>query len=126
MTRKVIHAAHSMILGEKQLVLLLETTPRHFEWFLNDQPTEVFADTIEEAIRLANKRWKQEGFSCLNCGFRYTLPERDEHGMNALFYQMAASFASMTGVYFDEELGNNCIIHNIPSTTIAILRQLKT
>jgi hypothetical protein len=75
-----------------------------------EKETSVRAQTIEEAIRLGRSHWKNHAFRTLTCGFRYTLPERDEHGMNALFYQMAASYSSSNGIYFDDELGHNCFV----------------
>ncbi len=75
--------------------------------------TEVYGETIEESIRLAAREWKEHFFQTLKCGFRYTLPERDEHGINALFHQMAASLSTSNGIYFDEELGNNCFVQKL-------------
>ena len=97
---------------------LRKVDPHTFSWFIadittkNETPTAVSADNIEEAIRLGNRTWKIDNFRTLNCGFRYTLPERDEHGTNALFHQMVASYTSPNGVYYDQELGANCIVHN--------------
>ena len=87
-----------------------------YTWFDDeDNATAVSATTIEEAIRLARRTWKERGFRTVICGFRYTLPERDEHGSNAFFFQMAASLSSMNGVYFDEELGHNCLVQGASS-----------
>lgn len=89
----------------------------HYTWFLEEaseqeKETPTWGVTIEEALLTARKIWSQQEFRTLNCGFRYTLPERDEVGTNALFHQMVTSYASMTGVYFDEELGCNCFVQN--------------
>ena len=73
--------------------------------------TAISGSTIEEALRLARKHWQFDSFRTVLCGFRYNLPERDEHGNNALFHQMAASYASSNGVYFDEDLGHNCLVN---------------
>ncbi len=81
------------------------------------------AQTIEEAMRLAHRNLKEFSFSTLNCGFRYTLPERDEHGINALFWQMAASYSTPGGVYFDEELGHNCFVQNSSLKALKMWRQ---
>lgn len=98
----------------------------HFAWFEDDEePTEVEAPHAEEAIRLAVKKWKEMGFNLLNCGFRYTLPERDEHGINALFHQMGASHESMNGVYFEEELGYNCFVQNASIEALDLYKKLK-
>jgi len=90
---------------------------RNFAWY-EEQPdhteieTEVSAENIEEALRLGARYWKNQDFNTLSCGFRYTLPERDEHGINALFHQMVSSYSTMNGYYYDEELGNNCFVQN--------------
>lgn len=115
--------------GSRKLVLLRKHSPHLFTWFLeeNEQDeaeTPVSGSTIEEAIRLANKYWKKDDITPLGCGFRYTLPERDEHGMNALFHQMVASYSSMTGVYFDEELGNNCFVQNASNEARNVWKRL--
>lgn len=93
-----------------------------FAWFLDEAPTGVEAPHVEEAIRLAVKKWK---LNLVNCGFRYMLPERDEHGINALFHQMGASYESMNGVYFEEELGYNCIVQNASDEARQLWRELK-
>lgn len=113
---KLIHAARKMIPGDRVRYLLLrQVDPSRFVWYIekdqHEEATEVEGITIEEALRKARKQWQKESFRTVNCGFRYTLPERDEHGCNALFFQMIASYSSPNGVYFDEELGNNCFIN---------------
>lgn len=114
---KLIHVAH---IAEPQkghqYVLLRLLNPGHFVWFKEEQPGQesempISATQVQEAIRLARAFWRNHSFSTLNCGFRYLMPERDEHGYNALFHQMAASYSVMNGVYFDEEFGCNCIVH---------------
>ncbi len=96
-------------------IFLRKIEANRYVWFvengnLEESETNVQAATIEEAIRLGRNQWKDQFFRTLNCGFRYTLPERDEHGMNALFYQMVASYGSSNGIYFDDELGHNCFV----------------
>lgn len=96
-----------LLLRQKELI--------HYAWYEEtsdnqEVETEVTAPTVEEALRIARQHWKLNGFRTLICGFRYTLPERDEHGMNALFHQMVASYSSSNGVYFDDELGHNCFV----------------
>lgn len=86
--------------------------------------TEVSAYSTEEAIRLARNHWKNQAFRTLICGFRYTLPERDEHGMNALFFQMAASYNSSNGIYFDEDLGHNCFVQAASTEARNLLKTL--
>lgn len=99
----------------------------HYMWFEGNEETEsgLTAPHVEEAIRLAHRKWKMNGFRLLHCGFRYALPERDEHGINALFCQMGASYDSMNGVYFEEELGYNCHVQNASEEALTLWRALK-
>ena len=93
---------------------LRKVEPKVFKWFQDEVDTGLQSDRVIEALRLAESKWKSNGFKLLNCGFIYTLPERDEHGNNALFSQMAKSLDSGNGIYFDEDLGHNCIVQQIP------------
>lgn len=116
---KLIHAAiiqdenglsRFLFLRQKEQFLFVwsqETSPQDsFEF-----ETSITGMTVGEAILNARKQWRLDYFRTVNCGFRYNLPERDEHGINALFFQMVSSYASPNGVYFDEELGHNCFIN---------------
>lgn len=116
--------------GSRTLVFLRKVSPRLFVWFSEknekeELETAITGSTIEEAIRLANREWKNKKFTPLACGFRYTLPERDEHGINALFHQMIASYDSMNGVYFDEELGHHCFVQNASHEAQNVWKKLK-
>lgn len=112
-----MHAARIQGLnGKKRYLLLRQCGDRHYCWFeLNDsesdKQTPLASQTIEEALRLARPYWRSQAFCMVNCGFRYTLPERDEHGLNALFHQMVSSYSSSNGVYFDADIGNNCFVN---------------
>lgn len=114
---KIIHLGRIDRHQPEPIYLLLRLlSDYHYAWFKMDTEgseteTPVWGPTTEEAIRLARQYWKLDQFRTVNCGFRYTLPERDEHGSNALFYQMVASYSSMNGIYFDEEVGSNCIVY---------------
>lgn len=136
--KKLIHIAR--ILGNDgkwQYLYLWKMDERQYFWALQDKqdfgPVSdwqvislqalITAQTIEEALRIASNKWQSDYFCTLNCGFRYTLPERDEHGINALFHQMAASYSSSNGIYYDEELGNNCFVQNASEEAIEFLRQ---
>ncbi len=127
----LIHAARILDSGEKRLLLLRKKEPHVFVWLQEGSDgqeieTSISANHIEEAIRLAAKHWKKAQFSPFNCGFRYTLPERDEHGTNALFYQMTASYATSNGVYFDEDLGSNCFVQAASDEAKNLWQKLKT
>lgn len=122
---KLIHIASIQVNGRGKCYLFLrEKDPQHFVWFDGKQETEVSGITVEEALRLARKRWKADEFRTVMCGFRYTLPERDEHGLNALFCQMKESYASPNGVYFDTELGHNCFVNFASQEARDLCKQL--
>lgn len=116
--QNLIHIGKILTRSEASRYLYLRKSPvNNYRWYEiepggeeKDSGTE--AGCVEEAIRLAMAKWKSDGITLIHCGFRYTLPERDEHGINALFYQMVASYSSLNGVYFDETLGNNCFVQN--------------
>lgn len=131
-SNKLIHIAHIIGTdGRKKRLLLRKKSERQFAWYEEhannlERETDVSADNMEAAIRAANYTWKNDNFSTLNCGFRYTMPERDEHGINALFHQMIASYGSMSGTYYDEELGNNCFVQNASIEARHLWQQLKS
>jgi hypothetical protein len=128
---KLIHLARILDAKRGKVYLTLrQVAPQHYTWFREDssgQETEtaVTAASIEEAMQAAATFWSQDSFRTVICGFRYGLPERDEHGINALFHQMAASYNSMTGVYFDEEVGFNCIVHNASAEARELFKKLQ-
>lgn len=129
----LIHVGRFLALGAEAKYLFLRSVNLHtFTWYeqsplLTEDETETSftASTIEEALRIVNHALKDNDFRTLNCGFRYTLPERDEHGLNALFYQMVASYSSSNGVYFDEEIGCNCFVQNGSEEARNLWKQLK-
>lgn len=97
--------------------LVLSKTPEgRYAWKFLDRPSDVIlkANTVQEAIRLGEKWGRDSGFKMQACGYLFTLPEREEHGNNALFSQMVKSLESPNGVYFDEGLGHLCVVHQIP------------
>ncbi len=117
--------------GSKRYLFLRKIDKNGYSWYkesadgaLNE--TSISAYSIEEALRIAASNWKDNSFNTVICGFRYTLPERDEHGINALFYQMAASYRSMNGIYFDEELKNNCFVQNASAEALTLLHRLSS
>lgn len=125
---KLIHVGWILKQGPTH-VFLRQVNPHSYTWFIEDSheqeiETSISAPTIEEALRLAHQRWKEQSFRTLICGFRYSLPERDEHGSNALFYHMVASYTSSSGVYFDDEWGNNCIVHYASQEALDLWRKL--
>ena len=112
---KIIHVGKRSLQGGMITYLLLREEPEGFTWYEEKKPGEeektgLTAKTSEEALRLAHRQWKNDFFKTLACGWRYTLPERDEHGYNALFHQMVASYNASNGIYFDSELGHTCFV----------------
>lgn len=128
---KLIHAAcYWGNDGAYHFLFLRKNEDNRFVWYEEkqdhtEQETEVQARTIEEALRLAARHWKPFAFRTIICGFRYNLPERDEHGINALFHQMVASYSSMNGIYYDEELGNNCFVQNASNEAYQLWKRLE-
>lgn len=127
----LIHIARIHTKGKWMYLYLRKKENKHFIWSeeqenkQDETDTSVFALSVEEAIRLASKQWKNQSLNLLHCGFRYTLPERDEHGINAFFHQMVASYNSSNGIYYDEELGNNCFVQNTSEEALSLWQQLK-
>ncbi len=128
---KLIHIAKIQVQNQGTVYLFLrQIEPYRYIWFCEDQPgveaeTPIWGATAEEALLAAYKAWQLDHIKTVNCGFRYTLPERDEVGTNALFHQMAASYSSMTGVYFDDELGFNCTVQNASMEAKDLLKRLQ-
>lgn len=128
---KLIHIARIYTADGWHYLFLRKNAEGHFTWHeelsaKEFKDTPVSGQTVEEAMRLAARHWKNQSFTFLNCGFRYTLPERDEHGINALYHQMAASYATGNGIYYDEELGNNCFVQNASEEAVKLSRRLNT
>lgn len=129
---KLIHIGKFLVPDEGYRYLFLrKKDDLHYVWHEEDASgketeTSVSALHVEEAIRLANREWKKYYFQTVNCGFRYTLPERDEHGINALFHQMAASYSTANGVYFDDDVGHNCFVQAASTESRGLWQKLKS
>lgn len=126
----LVHVGMINIIQPHSWRFLRKVAPYRYVWFEENEKGEEIETPIEaqsatEAIRLASAQWKKAYFQLLNCGFRYTLPERDEHGLNALFCQMAASYSTSNGVYFEEELGHLCYVQNASIEAQKLWKQLK-
>lgn len=127
----LIHVARFHSKGKWSYLYLRKNEHNHFIWHEeqeNDQKeseTPLSAQSVEEAMRLAPRHWRNCSWHPIHCGFRYTLPERDEHGINAFFHQMAASCNSSNGIYYDAELGNNCFVQNASEEAITLWQKLK-
>lgn len=127
---KLIHIARIFLptQPDPSYLLLKQLDQQVFSWFqridAKEIPQPITTPTIGQALLKARQHWKNNFFRTINCGFRYTLPERDEHGMNALYYQMIASYSSSNGIYFDEEAGYNCFVNFASQEALAIWSQL--
>lgn len=123
---KLIHVAHITPQG---YIFLRESEPGIYAWYETnsnneEKNTQISGVTIGEALSRARKKWKQNYFRTLNCGFRYNLPERDEHGINALFHQMVAAYTNSNGIYFDDDVGHNCFINFASQEALQLMKQL--
>lgn len=119
MIESLVHVAN---VGSETL-FLRKSAEGQFQWMNQENPVSGEFDSLEKALEYA---WRQEGFTPMACGYKFTLPERDEHGTPALFEEMAKSLNSMTGIYFDEREGHNCIVNQIPSNTRRFFEHLKS
>lgn len=129
-TGKLLHVARIFKQGQWSYLFLRKNSSGGFTWHeeigtASEAETALSAQTVEEAMRLAPRMWKTQFFQTLLCGFCYTLPERDEHGINALFHQMVASYSNPSGIYYDEELGNNCFVQNASQEAYELYQRLK-
>jgi hypothetical protein len=111
-----------------EYLFLRKDTENIFTWYREKNETEeetnLSADSISLAIQTASKYWMDNSFRTLRCGYRFELPERDEHGCNALFHQMATSYSSSGGVYLDEEISQSCIVKNASSEALELWNAL--
>lgn len=130
----IIHIGYLQQGRHREYYFLRKTDSARYQWekaqertenFSKDEPLPIIADSVEEAIRLAYLQWHSPPLQSLICGFRFTLPERDEIGVPALFHQMRRSYSVGNGAYLDEEIGCSCIIHDAPSQTLALWRLLE-
>lgn len=130
--KKLIHVGQFLLPKEgKKLLLLRQKDPTYYAWYQREQDgseteTDIGGPNTEEALRLAHKNWKIYFFQTIICGFRYTLPERDEVGSNALFHHMVASYSTSNGIYFDQDLGHNCFVQGASQEALNLWHQLKT
>lgn len=117
--------------GRREYLFLLQEKDRPgYCWFtqkhLGDlQPTSCEGSSIDEALNFAAKKWKEDYFSLLHCGFLYALPIRDEVGTNALFSQMIASYSSPSGIYLDKALGHQCFVDYASQEALQLWHSLR-
>ncbi len=122
---------HVGLIYPKQYLFLNKLNSSEFQWVKaffpsnRTEPTPCKGATASEAIRAANRLWSAHYFRLLHCGFRYALPERDEVGCNALFWQMAQSYAASNGRYFDPDVGHLCYVDFASQEALEIWRQIQ-
>ncbi|NGX61078.1 MAG: hypothetical protein K940chlam9_00558 [Chlamydiae bacterium] len=122
-----VHAGK--IAGERKSLLLEKEGESSYVWKKISlagsriEGTDCKGEKLTEAIENGYKTW--EGFSLLHCGFLYTLPARDEMGCNALFWQMAKSYSSSNGRYFDEEVGHLCYVDFASQEALSLWRTIR-
>lgn len=115
----------------RRYLFLMKLDSSLFQWFKVNSSFEreeealPLEETPAKAIFAAHKQWKKDYFRLLNCGFRYSLPVRDETGCNAFFWEMAKSYASSNGSYFDEELGHFCYVDFASQEALSIWRAIR-
>lgn len=115
----IIHKA----LANNNWIDLIEFEPGRYGWFVGDRFLDIEASTISQAIQMARRDFID--FKPISAGYKYTLPERDEHGKEAYYCDAVKSLASPNGIYFDEKAGHNAIVHLIPQKTIDLIRGKK-
>lgn len=127
---KLIHAARFFKDRTGWVLLLLrKTADNSCIWFeetsdKQETQTSVSAANPEEALRLAFRQWQGQSFRTIRCGYRFTLPERDEIGTNALMHHMIASYSISNGIYFDDELGHQCIVKETSQEALDLWKSL--
>lgn len=104
--------------------LLLDDT---FVWrHMDGKEAGCSGSSLEEAILLAKRQWANDFFALLHCGFRYTLPVRDETGVNANFRQMVLSYSVANGRYFDEEVGHLCFVDFASQEALNLWKKIRS
>ena len=116
---KIIHKA----LVNNKWIDLVEIEPGKYGWYEGEHSLDLNAASIPLAFVIARKAYPD--FNPIAAGYKYTLPERDEHGKEALYCEAVKSLESSNGVFFDEKAGHNVVVHLIPQKTIDLIRGLK-
>ncbi len=130
---KLIHVASYYGPGGRQFLLLLREVNGLYRWFVesqqeNEEPTDLEAGRVHEAIRLAARHYRHDDFVSLHCGYRYDSEDRDEHGINALFHEMVASYsnASIDGAYQNSDLSHQFFVKFAPDQALTLWKRLES
>ncbi len=116
----IIHVARIYPKGRPKYLFLKKEDSKYC-W----EKTDCEGTTSVQAIRNAEKRWKDEFFQLVHCGFRYSLPTRDEVGVNANFMQMAQSYSASNGRYFDQDAGHLCFVDLASKEALEIWKKIR-
>lgn len=122
----IVHIGRIFSEGLENYLFLKRCPSKQFQWVRQEDPISQEFESLDRAFEFGWKEWKDNRFSPLACGYRFTLPERDEHGTPALFEEMAKSLNSMNGVFFHESLGHNCIVNQIPIKARRLYETIKS
>lgn len=118
---EIQHVASYYPKGRKAYLFLYLTKEEEYQW----EGTSLLAPSLDEALSLARETYSRDYFSPLNCGFRYHLPIRDETGTPAFFWQMAQSYATSNGHYFDKSVGHMCYVDFASKEALELWRKSK-
>ena len=129
----IIHAARVQPKGPRVNYLLLKKENEEFVWFKladdaengKEQRTSLSAPNVAQAVQKGRKEWKDQGFRTLDCGYRYELPERDEYGNPALFFQMVKAYSNSAGTYFDDDLGHTCQVRFASTEALELMNSVQ-
>jgi hypothetical protein len=126
----LIHAAIYKPRGRRVYLLLRQDSSGNYRWHEVQEDSgeiekPVSGQSLSEAMQNAYKAWRLNSFLPLQCGFRFTLPERDEIGRPAFFHEMIASYRSMTGGYFEPAANVMCIVQKASKEALDLWKRLE-
>jgi hypothetical protein len=118
--------------GVHTLLFLRKQDEERYRWTIevngHEELTDIEGPNPTEAIRLAARRYAHNTFEAMICGFRYDYEDRDEHGINALFHEMATSYGNATidGRYQDKELNHQFFVDFAPDEALKLWHKLQS
>jgi len=116
--------------GRSHYLFLRKVDSKGFVWFevnraFEEKETDCVAAEIPLAFTEARKKWHTDYFKLLHCGFRYSLPVRDEVGCNALFWEMVSSYSAPNGQFLDSASGQFYYVDNASDEALTLWRNLR-
>jgi len=109
-------------LGAATLFLYKEENA--FRWFKANTSLPLAAKTISQAVYQARRSFRLSAFRLLDCGKLFTLPERDEHGAFANFFEFSQAMAAPNYTYFDKERGHLCQVKEFSQEAVLVYNKL--